>query len=104
MATLNTPIRSTSGYSKSDPNRVNNSSLALTLIGIFLLGLPWAKSLVLGQMHLSQDKCTCPGTNPILFQTKTCFIPEQNLLCPRTTSDLSRDKCFSPRQVLCHRL
>ena len=29
----------TSGYPRSDPNRLNNFSLTLSLIGIFLVGL-----------------------------------------------------------------
>ena len=85
----------TSGYSKSDPNRVNNSSLALTLIGIFLLGLPGTNLFVPGQNLI------CPATKSALSQDKIYFVLGQNLLYPGTTV-LSRDKCFIPDYPTCN--
>ena len=48
---------STSGYPRSDPIRLNNFSLALSLIGFFLYGLPGQIFFVPG---LSQDKWSWP--------------------------------------------
>src|SRR5882762_9228825 len=53
----------TSGYPRSDPIRLNNFSLALSLIGFFLYGLPGQIFFVPG---LSQDKTYRVANVPIV--------------------------------------
>src|SRR5882762_11393592 len=53
---LDQKILHTSGYPWSDPIRLNNFSLALSLIGFFLYGLPGTIAFVPGQ-DPGQNKC-----------------------------------------------
>src|SRR5882762_7140166 len=58
-----TPTSTTSGYPRSDPIRLNNFSLALSLIGFFQYGLPGQIFFFPG---LSQDKTYRVANVPIV--------------------------------------